>query len=180
MKKFFLFVWDFLKIVIISLAIVAPIRYFLFQPFIVRGQSMEPNFSNGNYLIVDEISYRFRDPQRGEVIVFKSPTNPSQRFIKRIIGLPGETVEIENGNIRIFKNGEMLFLKESYLPSNLFTSGDIRVKLKDNEYFVLGDNRNFSWDSRKFGPISRDLIIGRVFLRAWPISEFSKIEAPAY
>jgi len=141
---------------------------------------MEPNFSNGNYLIVDEISYRFRDPQRGEVIVFKSPTNPSQRFIKRIIGLPGETVEIENGNIRIFKNGEILFLKENYLPSNFFTSGDIRVKLKDNEYFVLGDNRNFSWDSRKFGPISRDLIIGRVFLRAWPISEFSKIEAPAY
>ena len=97
MKKLLSFIWEIIKIVIIALAIVVPIRYFLFQPFFVKGESMEPNFQNGDYLIVDELSYRLREPERGEVIVFKYPRNISQRYIKRIIGLPGEAVEIKDG-----------------------------------------------------------------------------------
>lgn len=180
MKKFFSFVWEIIKIVIIALAIVIPIRYFLFQPFLVKGQSMEPNFEDGDYLIVDEISYRLRDPQRGEVIVFKSPQDLSQRFIKRIIGLPGETIEIKNGKVKIFQDNQSQILDEKYLSFSVYTSGDIRVVLGENEYFVLGDNRDFSFDSRRFGPLSAKKIIGRVFLRAWPFATFSKIEVPSY
>ena len=113
MKNFFSFVWEVTKIVIIAAVIVIPIRYFLFQPFFVRGQSMDPNFENGDYLIIDEISYRFRSPQRGEVVVFKYPEDPSQRFIKRIIGLPGETIEIKNGEITVYNQDGTQILNES-------------------------------------------------------------------
>jgi len=181
MKKFFALVWEITKIVVIAAVIVVPIRYFLFQPFFVRGQSMNPAFENGDYLIIDEISYRFRQPERGEVIVFKSPSNPSQRFIKRIIGLPGETVEVKDGEIMIFKDGQRQILDESdYLFSDLSTPGDIKVILGQNEYFVLGDNRSFSFDSRRFGVLPKDNIIGRVIFRAWPFVALAKIEAPEY
>ncbi|PIZ77308.1 MAG: signal peptidase I, partial [Parcubacteria group bacterium CG_4_10_14_0_2_um_filter_7_35_8] len=125
MKNFFIFVWETIKIVILALLIVLPIRYFVFQPFIVRGQSMEPNFQNGNYLIIDEISYRFKEPARGEVIVFRYPYNPSQRYIKRIIGLPGETIEIRDTQVYVFdKNGQKITLKEdTYLPETDITIG---------------------------------------------------------
>jgi len=181
MKSFFLFLWEILKIAIFAFVIVIPIRYFLFQPFFVLGQSMEPSFENGDYLLVNEISYRFQDPQRGDVIVFKYPGNLSQRYIKRIIGLPGETVEIEDGKIIISKNGTEQTLDESsYLPSLLETSGDAQVVLGQNEYFVLGDNRPFSSDSRRWGILPRENIIGKVFLRAWPISAFTEIKVPTY
>jgi len=182
LKKFFSFIWEIAKIVVIALIIVVPIRYFLFQPFFVRGQSMDPNFENGDYLIIDEISYRFRQPQRGEVVVFKYPQNPSQRYIKRIIGLPGETIEILNGKVMISKEGsELMVLNESnYLPSHLQTPGNTQVELAENEYFVLGDNRISSSDSRRWGPLPRENIIGRVFFRAWPFTALAKIEAPAY
>lgn len=181
MKKLFVFIWEIVKIVVIASLIVIPIRYFLFQPFFVKGQSMDPNFENGDYLIVDEITYRFRSPQRGEVIVFKFPQDPSQRFIKRIIGLPGETVEIKNGDIIIYKDGEVQILDESsYLFPHLETEGQIKINLKENEYFVLGDNRDFSYDSRRFGILPKDKIIGKVFLRAWPFVVEAKIETPSY
>lgn len=181
MKNFFLFVWEIAKIVIIAAVIVIPIRYFLFQPFFVRGQSMDPNFENGDYLIVDEISYRFRNPQRGEVVVFKYPEDPSQRFIKRIIGLPGETVEIKDGRIMIYnENGNQVLNESEYLIPDLHTSGDIKNTLKHNEYFALGDNRAFSFDSRRFGSLPRENIIGRVILRAWPLDSLSGFEAPSY
>jgi len=181
MKNILSFIWEIAKIIIIALLIVVPIRYFLFQPFFVKGQSMEPNFENGDYLIIDEISYRFREPQRGEVVVFKYPQNPSQRYIKRIVGLPGETIEIENGEIIIFNEGNSQILDESdYLFPDVSTPGDIRITLTENEYFVLGDNRISSADSRRWGPLPRGNIIGRVFLRAWPFTALAKIEAPAY
>lgn len=180
-KNFFSFVWEVAKIVIIAAVIVIPIRYFLFQPFFVRGQSMDPNFENGDYLIVDEISYKFRSPQRGEVVVFKYPDNPSQRFIKRIIGLPGETIEIKEGKITIYNGENILSLDESsYLDSSLYTSGDIKVGLAENEYFVLGDNRPFSYDSRRFGVLPEEYIIGRFFLRAWPLDSLSGFKIPEY
>ena len=181
MKNILSFIWEITKIVIIALLIVIPIRYFIFQPFLVRGQSMMPTFENGDYLIVDQLSYRFREPQRGEVVVFKYPQNPSQRYIKRIIGLPGETIEIEDGKIIIYQEEERQVLNESdYLPPDISTPGDIQVSLAENEYFVLGDNRAVSADSRKFGPLPRENIIGRVFLRAWPFTALAKFEPPRY
>jgi len=181
MKSFFVFLWEILKIVIISLLIVVPIRYFLFQPFFVKGQSMEPNFENSDYLIIDEISYRFGSPQRGEVVVFKYPQNPFQRYIKRIVGLPGETVEIEDGKVIIFNQvGSQILDESDYLPASCQTPGDVRVSLNEDEYFVLGDNRVSSADSRSWGPLPKENIIGRVLFRAWPFTALAKFEAPAY
>lgn len=180
MRKILSFTFEIVKIVVIALAIVIPIRYFLFQPFVVNGQSMEPNFSDGNYLIIDELSYRLRIPQRGEVIVFDSPVD-SSRLIKRIIGLPGETVQIENDKIKIYDNGAYRILDEKeYLPEEFQTAGDLKFFLDENQYFVLGDNRSASFDSRRFGPVSRDAIIGRVYLRAWPLDFFDRIKTPIY
>jgi len=181
MRGFFNFIWEILKIVIIALLIVVPIRYFLFQPFFVKGQSMEPNFENSDYLIIDEISYRLGSPQRGEVVVFKYPQNPSQRYIKRIVGLPGETVEIEDGKVIIFNQvGSQILDESDYLPASCQTPGDARVSLNEDEYFVLGDNRASSADSRSWGPLPKENIIGRVLFRAWPFTTLAKFEAPAY
>lgn len=179
MRSFLLFIWEITKIVIIALLIVVPIRTFLFQPFFVRGESMSPAFENGDYLIIDQISYRLRSPQRGEVIVFKH--SPSRRYIKRIIGLPGETVEIKDGRVVISSQKEPYALDElDYLPSDIFTRGETLISLAEDQYFVLGDNRYASADSRRWGSLTREDIIGRVFLRAWPFTAFAKIEAPAY
>ena len=181
MKKILLFIWDISKIVIIALLIVVPIRYFVFQPFFVRGQSMEPNFYQGDYLIIDELSYQFRAPQRGEVIVFKYPQDPSQRYIKRIVGLPGETIAIQEGKVFISQDGVDQPLEETgYLSQVVQTSGDIQITLNKEEYFVLGDNRSLSADSRRWGTLPEENIIGRVFLRAWPFAALAKIEVPGY
>ena len=179
-KKYFAFAWDILKIGLIALVIVLPIRYFLFQPFIVKGESMSPNFETGDYLIVDEISYRFSEPQRGDVVVFKYPKDATQRFIKRVIGIPGETVDIKNGQVSITKDSEIIILDESYLPEDLKTIGDINITLGADEYFVLGDNRQYSYDSRAWGVVPRKNIIGKAFLRIFPIATLSQISQPAY
>ena len=181
MRTLLSFIWEILKIVIIALLIVVPIRYFLFQPFFVKGQSMEPTFEEGDYLIVDEITYKFREPKRGEVVVFKYPANPSQRYIKRIVGLPGETVEIKEGKIIIFNlKGKQILDESAYLSSGISTPGEIKITLGENEFFVLGDNRLASSDSRYWGPLPRENIIGRVFLRAWPLTALAKFETPLY
>ncbi len=182
MKRSLLFAFETFKIVILALAIVIPIRYFLFQPFLVKGYSMEPNFDNGDYLMVDEVSYHFRAPKRGEVIVFHYPRNPSELFIKRIIGLPNETVIIDNDTISIIKpNNKKEILNESnYLPFSDKTFGRVEMKLKSNQYFVLGDNRMNSSDSRIWGPVPRREIIGRVFLRGFPLTNISIFTAPIY
>ena len=180
-KKYLSIAFEFLKIVIIAAIIVLPIRYFLFQPFIVKGESMVPNFQSGDYLMVDEISYRIGNPKRGDVIVLKYPLDTSQRFIKRIIGLPGETVEIKNGEITIFKEGVNLTLNEKkYLSDLKDMEDDLRLALLENEYFVLGDNRKFSYDSRKWGALPRQDIVGRVIFRVLPISTISYIAEPSY
>jgi len=142
---------------------------------------MEPNFENRDYLIIDEISFRFREPKRGEVIVFKYPKNPSQRFIKRIVGLPGETIEIKDGGVIVSQNDKSQVLDESfYLSENIFTAGNLKITLAENEYFVLGDNRGVAFDSRNWGPLPRKNIIGRVIFRLWPITALAKIEPPNY
>lgn len=180
MKELFSFVWEISKVIIIALLIVVPVRYFIFQPFLVRGESMEPNFNNGDYLIVDEISYRFRQPQRGEVVVFKFPDNPSQRYIKRIIGLPEETVEIRTGQIFVLSGDEELQLDESSYLGLSDTPGSTKVNLIEDEYFVLGDNRPRSADSRRWGALPKENIIGRALFRAWPLEDLAKFETPDY
>ena len=180
MKKAAAFIWEVVKIAVIAAAIVIPIRYFLFQPFFVRGESMDPNFENGDYLIIDEISYRFSEPARGEVVVFKYPLDESQRFIKRIIGLPGETVEIKNGQVIISNNQSSQNLNETGYLGELVTGGDIKLTLGTGEYFVMGDNRDYSFDSRRFGSVPRENIIGKVVFRAWPFNSLTLFGKPAY
>jgi len=176
------FVWETIKVVIISLTIILPIRYYLVQPFFVKGASMESSFEDGDYLLIDEISYRFSEPARGDVIVFRYPEDRSQFFIKRIIGLPGETIEIKNNKVIIYNADHVngFILSESYLDANQETLGNMLMRLDDNEYFVLGDNRLQSSDSRRWGPVNRTLITGKVFLRAWPFNKFNKIKGVTY
>jgi len=167
--------WELAKVVIISLAVVLPIRYFIVQPFIVRGASMEPNFENSEYLIIDEASYYFRGATRGEVIVFRYPRDPRQFFIKRVIGLPEEEIEIKNGRVKVINSASPkgFILEEPYLdPPARPTRPDVSVSLGEDEYFMLGDNRDFSSDSRLWGPLKKDFIVGRAALRAWPFNKF--------
>ncbi len=158
-----------IEMIFIAILIVAPIRYFLIQPFIVHGSSMEPNFYTQDYLIIDELSYRFRQPARYEVIVFKAPNHPRQYYIKRILALSMETIIIEDSNITVFdSSGAQVFLEEDFLPEVSNTSGNLQLTLEENELFVLGDNRLASYDSRNWGPLDEKLVIGRVWLRLWP------------
>lgn len=173
------FVLETLKIVFFALLIVIPIRYFLFEPFIVRGASMEPSFSEADYLIVDRISYRFRDPRRGEVIVFRYPRNPQKRHIKRIVGLPEERITIEGKSVYIGPGEERMLLEEKYLPSNR-DFGEEEIILGEEEYFVMGDNRNSSVDSRNWGALSRDDIIGRAVIQVSPFDYFRWVDRPEY
>ena len=164
------FFWEVFQVVAIALIIVLPIRYFVFQPFIVKGASMEQSFQNGDYLVVDEISYRFRTPERGEVVVFKYPQDESQRFIKRIIGLPRETVELRGSSIQITdKLGNKITLNERDYSVNHTIFKEMKVSLQEDEYFVLGDNRGHSSDSRSWGVLKKEYIIGRTVIRAWPL-----------
>lgn len=176
------FIWETVKIVVISLAIIIPIRYFLVQPFFVKGASMEPTFEDNDYILIDEISYRFKNPERGEVVVFRFPEDRSQFFIKRIIGMPEETIEIKDDKVVIHnkQNPAGFELNETYLDAGQHTIGSLQIKLDPHEYFVMGDNRLRSSDSRRWGALNRSLITGRVFFRAWPVREFGTIPQAAY
>ena len=152
-------------------------RAFILQPFIVDGNSMEPNFYNNEYLLVDQITYRFREPQHGEVIIFRPPQNVSEDYIKRIIGLPGETVVIEDGQVSV--NGHLL--SETYLEKNNITQTNLKVfrrTMSPEEYFVMGDNREHSSDSREWGLVPRKNIVGRAWFAVYPKSHFGLIDNP--
>lgn len=165
------FFGELFRFAIITLFIVLPIRIYIAQPFIVSGSSMDPTFENGEYLIVDELTYRLEDPQRGDVIIFRYPQDPSKFFIKRIIGLPSETVTVRDNSVMIEneEHPEGFMLDETYLPHE--THSNMRVTLSDDEYFVMGDNRPASSDSRIWGPLPREMIIGRAFLRLLPVTK---------
>ena len=132
LKNFFSFVLELVKIVFISLVIIIPIRYYLVQPFYVKGASMEPNFYDKEYLIIDEISYRLGGPERGDIIVFRYPLDPQEYFIKRLIGLPGESVQIKGGNVIVYNNENPsgVLIEESYLPGDLKTYGLSEEKIE--------------------------------------------------
>ena len=162
------FLGEVIPFALLALIIVAPIRLFVFQPFVVQGASMHPTFETSDYLIIDELSYHFREPRRGEVVVFKYPKDESKFFIKRIVGLPGETLEIENGQVYTTNDSEIrTLIAEDYASKD--SSGYLRTTLANNEYFVMGDNRGASSDSRSWGPVTEDLIIGRPYLRLLPL-----------
>lgn len=174
------FFLELIKIALLAGLTIGLVRYFLFKPFYVKGQSMEPNFFEHDYLIIDEISYRFRVPQRGEIIVFRSPVNEDY-YLKRVVGLPGERVKVEDNKIVIFnlENPQGLVVEEPYLEEA--TGGAVNLTLGSDQYFVMGDNRDASYDSRRFGPVEKEAIVGRVWLRGWPFNRLSIFSSsPSY
>jgi len=168
------FIGEIFKFAVLALVIVIPFRLFIAQPFIVSGASMSPTFETGQYLIVDQVSYYFEEPQRGDVVIFKYPNDHSKYFIKRIIGLPGEVVQLANGNTTIVEPGteEEVLLNEEYLIADK-TDDHLTITLSSNEYFVMGDNRSASSDSRMWGPIKRNEIVGKALVRLLPVSDIS-------
>lgn len=163
--------FELAQFALIALIIVIPIRMFVAQPFIVSGESMENTLHTNEFLIIDEISYRFEDPKRGDVIVFRYPKDPSKFFIKRIIGLPGETVNIQGDVVKLTKkDGVEVTLEEPYVKT-MARNTSLIEKLGDREYFVMGDNRDASSDSRVWGVLNREKIVGRALLRLFPFTE---------
>jgi signal peptidase I len=158
---------DLLRFAFLCLIIVIPFRMFVAQPYIVEGSSMDPTFKDGDYLIVDQISYDFTAPKRGEVIILKFPEDTSRYLIKRVIGLPGETVTINKGKVSIKKGSEEVPLEETYVRFE--KSDTMEYKLGDSEYFVMGDNRAASSDSRIWGAVPAEDVVGRAVLRLLPL-----------
>ncbi len=185
-KEFFDFIIDLLKTGIIVFVVAFALRYFVIQPFIVDGESMMPNFVNNEYLLAEKISYMIDSPKRGDVIVFKYPKNPSVNYIKRIIGLPGETVKIENNKIIIlnsdFPNG--IILTEDYIPANFVTAtqngASYKMTLAEDQFFVIGDNREHSSDSREWGVLPKSDITGRAWLTILPFDRFGLQHKKSY
>jgi signal peptidase I len=177
--RFFL---DIIEAAVMAMAIFVLVYLFLFQPHQVRGNSMYPNFHDREYLLTDKISYRFHEPARGDVIVFRAPQKEEYEYIKRIVGMPGDSVKISNGKIYI--NGNLV--EEIYLPTDYLTNAgrflheNQTIEVDDNLYFVLGDNRSHSSDSREWGLVPRDNIIGKAWFRYWPIGNAGLIAEAKY
>lgn len=188
LKKIGALFLDFIETIVIALSIFLVVYLFFMQPHQVNGQSMVPNFKNGEYLLTDKVTYRMREPKRGEVVVFHAPQaahcpqGTGCDFIKRIIGLPGETIEVKDGHYYI--NSQLLV--EGYIPDDYetepgqFMRNQRQVKLGSNEYFVSGDNRPYSSDSRAWGPIDKNKIVGRAFFRYWPPESIGTITTVDY
>ncbi len=192
LSETFEFIWETAKVVLVSLIIILPVRYFLIQPFFVKGQSMVPNFHDKEYILVDKWSYRLGRPERGDVIIFRYPGNPKEYFIKRIVALPGETVLVPGDNtVHIFNsrypNGFTLN-ETGYLPKenptycgNNSTWCGKKVVVPEGQYFVLGDNREHSSDSRFFGPVDQsEFFAGLAWLRLFPFDRIGFIPRTQY
>lgn len=168
-----------ISFVLIILFIVLPIRFFVAKPFIVSGTSMSPNFESWHYLIIDELSYRFNAPVRGDVVVMRYPLDTSRYFIKRVIGLPGETVRINGSTVTIInkENPRGFSLVEPYIAEANSAYNELEITLRDTDYFVMGDNRRASADSRYWGPLPKEDIIGRAYLRLFPFTQIDYLPA---
>lgn len=169
-------IFEWTKVIVIAFIISLPIRFFIAEPFIVNGASMDPTFATGQFLIVDRLTYRFEEPKRGDVIVFRYPNNPKVYYIKRIIGLPNERLQLNRGIVSINESnasGTPIILNESYIQDKNSSYEDLNIDLGPKEYFVMGDNRGASSDSRVWGPLDKDLIVGRPIIRLFPITKLS-------
>lgn len=181
-KRIVNFILDFLETIVVALSIFVVIYLFIMQPHEIKGNSMEPNFSNNEYILTDKISYRLYTPTRGDVVIFKAPVNPDVDYIKRVIGLAGDRIKIQNGSV--FVNGEKLtedYLKDStYLFPGSFMAEGVEIIVPPEKLFLMGDNRPHSSDSRAFGPVPMDTIIGKAFFRYWPITALGVIPPARY
>lgn len=185
------FVAEVVKVFVLAATVIIPIRMFLFQPFLVQGASMDPNFHDGQYLIIDEIGYKrvtlglhgagpavmepSKELARGDVAVFRYPKNPSQYFIKRVVGLPGERIVVDRGVVTIYNtvHPEGVLLDESYLDAVPEDDTAVDLVIPTDAYFVMGDNRDGSYDSRSWGPLGKEHVIGRAAVRLWPVAKFA-------
>lgn len=178
---------DIIETVVVAAAIFVVVYLFLLQPHQVQGASMKPNFSSKEYILTDKISYRFGEPKRGDVIIFTSPGDPDVDFIKRIIGLPGEKVRISDGKVTVINNQNKngFVLQEPYETLGPTSGGkeapqNKEVTIGTDEYFVLGDNRLESFDSRSWGKLPKKNIIGKAWLRYWPVTKLGFVKHPNY
>lgn len=177
LKNVFGVFWEFIEAAVFALAIFVVVYLFLFQPNQVKGHSMEPTFHDAEYILTDKVSFKMGLPQRDDVVVFRSPKNAEVDYIKRIIALPGERVKIQGG--KVFVNGSLLD-ESAYLGPTVYTgpesflSENQEITLPEGKYFVMGDNRPGSSDSRDFGPVTPSEFIGKVFFRYWPLDRFGK------
>ncbi|HOX40642.1 MAG TPA: signal peptidase I [bacterium] len=176
---FFEFIKDLIKTGLIVFILAFALRYFVIQPYIVEGESMMPNYYNREYLLAEKVSYLIGEPKRGDVTIFKYPKNPSVSYIKRIIGLPGETIKISNNQVIVVnkENPTGKILNESYIPkenrTNTYEGNSFEKTLNENEYFVLGDNREHSSDSREWGVLPKTNISGRAWVTLYPTDRIS-------
>lgn len=182
LKKLSSFFLDILEVFVFAIAIFLFVYLLVMQPHKIKGASMEPNFPDGEYLLTDKVTYRFKEPRRGDVIVFEAPRTDDEEFIKRIIGLPGETVSLKNGSVFIDNQK----LQETYLSPTLITSSGSflsegkEIVVPEENYFVLGDNRPASSDSRMWGFVDKSKITGRAFVIYWPPPQVGLIQASEY
>ncbi len=179
-EKFRNHIIDFIQTLVVVGAIFALIYLFVAQPHKVSGRSMVPTFMDGDYIFTDKLSFRLREPTHGDIIVLKNPRDESQDFIKRIIVVPGDTIKVENNSIYV--NGQKL--NEDYLPkatptrSGSFLNEGVEITAGPNQYFVIGDNREHSSDSREWGGVTKEEIVGRVFFRYFPLNSFGLVKNP--
>lgn len=182
MRKIGSFVVELVQVVVFAVSIFLFVYLLVLQPHKIQGSSMEPNFHDGEYLLTDKLSYRLGEPNRGDVIVFRAPPSFTNEFIKRILGLPGDKIMVKDGDVYV--NGKLV--EESYIPEEFitrqgqFVQNGEEVEVPDNQYFVLGDNREHSQDSRSIGFIDKKYITGRAWVVYWPVKDMGVIEAPNY
>jgi len=176
------FILEFVQSIVLALSVFVLLYLFVAQPNQVKGSSMEPNFTDGEYLLTDKLTYQFSTPQRGDVVVFKAPSTEACaedecEYIKRIIGLPGDTVMVQ-GN-KVYLNGQLLDQKvipEDFVTvAGSFCQEGVEVTVPEGQYLVFGDNRSHSRDGREFGPINKELILGRAFFRYWPVKSIGLV-----
>lgn len=181
-KRAVIALFDFLQSIVVMLAVMVMIYLFVMSPQEIDGASMEPNFHDGEYILTNKIEYKLNVPQRGDVVIFKSPINPQRDYIKRIVALPGERIRLSHNTIYI--NDQPLH--EPYIPENIYTvqgsylKDNNEIVIPQDKYFVLGDNRQHSSDSREFGPIEKTEFIGKAYLRYWPFTRFGILPRPEY